>query len=111
MSARKVDHQKFQDLDIQILGISANDSFSQKTFADSLQLPYPLLSDHPELKVIRSYGGVRQFPKDPSRQVAWRSFFLIDKEGIVRGRWRAEDAEVFPSDTILQVGREIAAKR
>ena len=40
---------------VQILGISENNPFSQKTLADSLQLPYPLLSDS-TLSVIKAYG-------------------------------------------------------
>jgi peroxiredoxin len=36
-----------------MLGISADNPFAQKTFADSLKLPYPLLSDFPDLKVVR----------------------------------------------------------
>lgn len=93
---------------MQILGISANDSFSQKTFADSLKLPYPLLSDHPDLRVIRSYGVLQSHPKDPKRQVARRSFFLIDKQGAVRGKWVVENNEVLPSEPILKVVRAIA---
>jgi peroxiredoxin len=56
LSARRADYSKFQDLNVQILGISADNPFAQKTFADSLKLPYPLLSDFPDRKVIRSYG-------------------------------------------------------
>lgn len=95
---------------MQILGISANDSFSQKTFADSLKLPYPLLSDHPELKAIRSYGGLQPHYKDPNRQVAQRAFFLIDKQGTVRGRWIIENQTLLPSEEILKVARKIAGK-
>jgi peroxiredoxin len=65
---------------VQILGISSNNPFSQKTFADSLQLPYPLLSDFPNLTVIQSYGGLnRQW----DMTTAQRFFFLIDQAGIV----------------------------
>jgi peroxiredoxin len=52
------DYSKFEALNVQILGISSNIPFSQKTFADSLKLPYPLLSDAPDLKTIRNYGGL-----------------------------------------------------
>lgn len=98
-------------MDVQILGISVNDTFSQKTFADSLKLPYPLLSDYPDPKVIRSYGILRRHPQDPNLQVARRSFFLIDKQGIVRGGWFVEDGEVFPSGPILKAAQEIRGKR
>ena len=62
--------------------------FSQKTLADSFKLAYPLLSDFPDLKAIRSYGVLQG--NEPSWLVAGRPFFLIDKEGIVRGRWLPE---------------------
>src|SRR5262245_22795508 len=75
------DYSKFEALNVQILGISSNIPFSQKTFADSLKLPYPLLSDAPDLKVIRSYGGLNP---DWDMTTAQRWFFLIDLQGIVR---------------------------
>lgn len=92
---------------MQILGIGASSPFSQKTFADSLKLPFPLLSDYPDLKVIRSYGGLH-----PQRTatVAKRWFFLVDPKGIVRGKWPGEDAEVLPSETILEAVRVILGK-
>ena len=105
MAAREADYSTFQELNVQVLGISANTAFSQKTFADSLKLEHPLLSDHLDLKVIRSYGV------EPSRLTARRAFFLIDREGIVQGRWLPEkQAELFPSDPILERVREIAGQ-
>ncbi len=103
-----VDHKRFQDLDIQILGISASDPFAQKTFADSLKLPFPLLSDFPDPKVIRSYGILRSHPKDPKLIIPRRAFFLIDKQGTVRDRWIVEDGTVFPSERILQAARKLS---
>jgi peroxiredoxin len=40
-----------QELDIQVLAISADETFAQTTFALSLKSPFPFLSDHPELQV------------------------------------------------------------
>ena len=40
-----VDFDQFKEVDVQILGVNGDDSFSQKTFADSLGLPFPILSD------------------------------------------------------------------
>lgn len=92
---------------MQILGLSTDIPFSQKTFADSLKLPYPLLSDHPDLRVIHSYDIVQRIGKS-DRQFAHRSFFLIDKQGVVRGKWLAGNKEVFPSRPILKRARELA---
>lgn len=110
MAARGADYQTFQDLEVQVLGISSTSAFSQKMFADSLQLPHPLLSDHPDLKVIRAYGVVQHYD-DPSRLSARRAFFLIDKAGIVREKWLPEvQSALFPSDPILDKVRELTGK-
>jgi peroxiredoxin (alkyl hydroperoxide reductase subunit C) len=106
LAARKADYGKFQELNVQILGISASNPFSQKTFADSLKLPYPLLSDFPDLKVIRSYGVL-----GPTQINAMRSFFLVDQQGVVRGRWWGEALEVFPTEEILKTAQAMAQKR
>jgi peroxiredoxin len=70
-------------------------------FADSLQLPYPLLSDYPELEILRRYSG---------GLVPHRFFFLIDQQGIVRGKWIGEDAGVFSNEPLLKAVEEIAGK-
>jgi glutaredoxin-dependent peroxiredoxin len=107
LSARKVDYSKFEALNVQIVGISANSPFSQKAFADSLKLPYPLLSDFPDLKVVQRYAGLEDFKVTAAR----RGFFLIDQRGIVRGRWFGDASTVFPSEAILAKAREIAGRR
>jgi peroxiredoxin len=73
-SARKVDYPKCQALNVQILGISPNHPFSQKTYAESLQLPYPLLSDFPELRVTRQYGGLSHNATLATRGIAERAY-------------------------------------
>jgi peroxiredoxin len=62
-----------------VLGISANETFSQKAFADYLKLNFPLLSDSPDLKTIEAYGVLQA-----TQRVAQRSYFIVDKNGIVR---------------------------
>ena len=97
------------------MGISANNPFSQKVFAESLQLPYPLLSDM-YLKVAKAYGvvyGTTEGKTDyPGREgmIAKRSFFLVDQQGIVRGRWVGEDLGVFPNEGLLKAVEEVVGK-
>jgi peroxiredoxin len=93
---------------VQILGVSADNPFAQKALADSLKLPYPLLSDAPELTTIRQYGIL-----SAAKTYAQRSFFLVDQQGILRQQWllgAAGDDTVFPSEPILKVVRELAGK-
>jgi len=112
VAAREANDSTFQELNVQVLGISANTAFSQKTFAHSLKLEHPLLSDHPDLQVIRSYGVLQHYYNEPSRLTARRAFFLVDREGIVRGRWLPEkQGELFSSQPILDRVRAITGQR
>ena len=108
LSARKADYKRFEDLGIQNLAASANITFSQQTFAESLKLPFPLLSDVPDRKVMRAYGVLNE-----KTQVAHRSFFLIDPQGIIRKKWLIDNptTTVVYSDTLLRDIREIMGKR
>ncbi len=100
---------------MQILGISVQNPFAQKLYGDSLQLPYPLLSDM-GLKVAKAYGvlygstGAKVYFPEFVGQGPGRAFFLIDKQGIVRAKWIGEDLGIFPSQVLLQGAQEVAAK-
>ena len=106
--ARKADFKRFEALGIQNLGISANLTFSQQTFAESLKLPYPLLSDFPERKVIRSYGVLNE-----KTMTANRAFFLVYPQGIVRKKWIIENGPntVVYGDRLLPEILEVIGKR
>lgn len=79
MSSSRDDYSKFEAVDTELVGISSNVGFSQKAFADFLKLNFPLLSDSPELKTIQSYGVF-----NAPRRLAVRSYFIIDKQGVIR---------------------------
>ena len=106
--ARKADYKRFEALGVQNLGISANATFSQQTFAESLKLPFPLLSDFPDRKVMRSYGVLNE-----KTMAAIRSFFLIDPQGIIRTKWiiKNDETTVVYGDTLLPAIQEAIAKR
>jgi alkyl hydroperoxide reductase subunit AhpC len=61
-----------------LLGISADSPFSHAAFAKARGLTFPLLSDI-HRKVIKDYDVL-----DEERNVAWRSTFVIDRDGILR---------------------------
>jgi peroxiredoxin len=101
------DKRLFDQLNVQLLAISADTTFSQKMFAQSMELNYPLLSDHPNLTTIQQFDVLKHVG-EAKRPVARGSYFLIDKDGIVRGKWMGEGpGKVFPSEVILKVAREI----
>ena len=79
MQASGSDHYaNFQAENTEVLGISANASFSQKAFADFAKINYPLLSDR-DGKLMAAFGVYNQ-----ERRIAKRSYIIIDKEGVVR---------------------------
>jgi peroxiredoxin len=120
-----VDFEAFKDVDVQILGISVDETFSQKTFADSLGLPFPILSDadatvthlYAAAKLIREGTDLAPFMLPGKgvqvandRIIASQAFFLIDKQGIVRGRWLPGDRNPIGSEEILEMARSLAGK-
>ncbi|QRN79383.1 MAG: peroxiredoxin [Nocardiopsis sp. BM-2018] len=76
------DLDQFEQLDAQVLGISAQDVSSHDRFADKHGFGFPLLAD-PDKTVAAAYGtlGPLGFPR--------RSVFIVDGEGIVRYAHRA----------------------
>ena len=106
--ARKADYKRFEALGIQNLGVSSNLTFSQQTFAESLKLPYPLLSDFPDRKTMRSYGVLNE-----RTMLADRAMFLIDPQGIIRKKWIIENGAttVVYSNTLLRGIQEVIGQR
>ena len=93
---------------MQVLGISSDSTFALKTYADSLKLPFPLLSDR-KLSAIGRYGVLAA---DQVR--AYRAFFLVDKQGVVRKQWllgAAGDDIVFSNEPIIKAIQELKPGR
>jgi peroxiredoxin len=73
-------------------------TFSQKAFADFLKLNFPLLSDAPNLKTMSDYGVL-----NTERRVAQRSYFIVDKQGVVRfKRVLKPGEELIPNEELLE---------
>ena len=75
------------DLNAQVIGISVNDPFSNKGFAEKNRLPFPILSDY-KREIIKQYGlEFSNFLGLEGYTVAKRSIFILDKDSIVRYVW------------------------
>ncbi len=70
-------------------------------------MPYPLLSDFPDRKVIRAYGTLNE-----RMMIANRTFFLIDRQGMIRKKWAIDNpaTTVVYSDTLLRDIQAIVEK-
>jgi glutaredoxin-dependent peroxiredoxin len=81
----------------QVIGISVNDPFANKMFAEKNKLTFTILSDY-NREVIRTYSlEDPDFAGLKGYTVAKRSIFLLDRKGIIRYAWITEDPEVEPS--------------
>jgi glutaredoxin-dependent peroxiredoxin len=84
------------------VGISVNDPFSSKAFAEKNKLFFPILSDY-NREVIRSHGledsdfeGIRGYT------VAKRSIVVLDSKGIIRYFWIAREQREEPDYQALE---------
>ena len=79
-----------------------NVAFSQKAFADYLKLNFPLLSDFPDGKTAQAYGVY-----NAERKLAMRSYFIVDKQGVVRFKKVLKPKEpLIENDALLaEIGR------
>jgi len=103
LSSSRDDYSKFEAVDAEVLGISANVAFSQKAFADFLKLNFPLLSDFPDLKAMQAYGVL-----NAERRLAQRSYFIVDKQGVVRYKKVLGRGEpLVPNDTLIEEVKKI----
>ncbi len=86
------DHKaQFDDSSAQVLGVSLDSLETQTRFADSLKLPFPLLSDKGG-KAAKAYGV---------KGLLWanRTTFVINEEGRITAIFEGKDA-VDPTATI-----------
>jgi len=92
----------FNKLDAVVLGVSVNDPFTLKGFAERNMLNFPLLSDY-DRKVIEMYDIVhRDFAGLKGYSASKRAVFILDREGMVRYLWVSEDPRVEPDYDLIQ---------
>jgi alkyl hydroperoxide reductase subunit AhpC len=86
-----------KERDAVFLAISADSTFSHDAFAKARGVAFPLLSDiHRE--TIRAYGV-----HDQPRNVAYRSTFIVDREGILRWGQAGDRHMVRDGSEVLRV--------
>ena len=78
-------------LNAQVVGISVNDPFTNKAFAEANKLQFPILSDYMRETVKRFNVFHSDFAGLKGYIAAKRSIFVLDEKGVVRYRWVSED--------------------
>ena len=88
--------QGFQSVGAQVVGISVNDPFSNKGFADVNNIQFPILSDYTR-ETVKKYNVVQvDFAGLKGYNTAKRSVFILDANGVVRYKWISEDPSKEP---------------
>ena len=88
-----------------VLAISGDTPFCHDAFARTASLPFPLLSDV-HRSAIRAYGVL-----DEERNVAYRSTFVIDRDGVLRWGQAGDREMIRDGAEILRVLDLVAARR
>jgi peroxiredoxin len=97
---------RLTDLEAQVIGISVNDPFSNKAFAEKNRLTFTILSDY-NRQAIKAYGVENpDFGGLYGYTVAKRSIFLADKNGVVRYVWTTDDPMIEPDYKEIETALE-----
>ena len=97
--------QEIQKRDAVLLGISADSRFSHAAFAKARGFSFPLLSDI-KRDVIKAYDVL-----DEERNVAWRSTFVIDRDGVLRWGQQGDRHMIRDGREVLRVLDLVASLR
>jgi glutaredoxin-dependent peroxiredoxin len=102
---------EFEQAGAQLIGISIDNFFVQQAFKEKLGVPFPMLSDF-NREVTPQYGGFYENNPLGLKQAGKRAVFIIDKEGIVRYKWVAEDAPgtLPPFEEVLEAAKSAGTK-
>ena len=83
--------QELNKINAQVVGISVNDPFSNKAFAEHNKLNFPILSDYSR-DVVRQYNvNLQDFAGLKGYVAAKRSVFVLDQNGVITYKWVSED--------------------
>ena len=96
--------REFEATGVRVFGISRDSPWSHRAWEEALDLDFPLLSDW-EGDAVRAFGVAHEYRG--LRDVAERSAFFVDEEGVVRGAWRYETGEVPDFDELLAAARNL----
>jgi peroxiredoxin len=87
---------RFNEFNAQVLGVSVDSPFANKSFAEQNKLQFPLLSDYSR-EVSRQYCGVYEdFAVLPGYTASKRAVYVIDESGRVKYAWITENPGVEP---------------
>jgi peroxiredoxin len=95
---------EFDAAGVRPYGISRDSAWSHIAWSQALDLDVRLLSDW-NGEAVRGFGIAQEYRG--MSDVAERSAFLIDRDGIIRGSWRYETGQLPDFDELLSAARAL----
>jgi peroxiredoxin len=96
--------QEFEAAGVRTYGVSRDSAWSHIAWAQALDLDVPLLSDW-NAEAVHGFGIATEHRG--MHDVAERSAFLLDRDGIIRGAWRYETGQLPDFDELLAAARTL----
>ena|SRR5438309_5168116 len=97
---------QFRAAGVEIYGVSRDSSWTHVAWAQVLDLDFELLSDW-NAEAVDGFGIAFDFLG--FRDVAARSAFLVDGDGVIRGAWSFGTSELPDVDELLEAARSLGA--
>lgn len=88
-------YDKYKAAGAEVIAISVDSPEKNKKLSEKLNLSFPVLTDEAH-KVIEAYSIL-----DSSGKISRAAVFVLDKKGIVRWQYIADDYKIRPLDDVL----------
>jgi peroxiredoxin len=90
---------------VTVFGVSRDSPWSHVAWSQALDVNVPLLSDW-NGDAVRAFDVAHDYRG--MKDVAERSAFLVDGQGMIRGAWRYEPGQLPDFDELLSAARSLS---
>jgi glutaredoxin-dependent peroxiredoxin len=90
---------------VTVFGVSRDSPWSHVAWSQALDINVPLLSDW-NGDAVRAFDVAHDYRG--MKDVAERSAFLVDGQGMIRGAWRYETGQLPDFDELLSAARSLS---
>lgn len=90
---------------MKVFGVSRDSPWSHVAWTQALDINVPLLSDW-NAEAVRAFSVAQDYRG--MKDVAERSAFLVDGQGMIRGAWRYEPGQLPDFDELLSAAHSLS---
>ena len=102
MCAMRDNLPQYNNLDVNVVGISVDGPFANKAFKTANNINFPLLSDFSR-EAVKAYGNYHEnFSGIKGYTASKRAVYVLDKNMVIRFKWVSENPGVEPDYSLIQ---------